>query len=430
MNNTPAPPAPPLPGKRSGNAPRRTVLGALAFFLLLSSYTMLRPVRDDMAVHFGADRLHWLFTGTFLFTLLVVPLFGWLVRRIRRARILPAAYLFLVANLLLFSVAFADGATQVIAGTFFIWLSVFNLFVVSLFWSNVSDAFSKEESHRLYGYIAAGGTMGAIAGPATVAVAAKHLGTSHLLGLSALLLIMATLCMIAVRRNAPFPTENTTRPIGGSIIAGVSLTLQSARLRSIALLVICLTAVSTVLYVELIAAVAQTMPDSAGRQRFFASIDLAVNTLALLLQLLGTARIVKHGGLAITLSLAPLLVLVGLAGLGGIGAWATAIGFAAVQVLHRAGEYALNKPGREMIYTTVDPESRFKAKNFIDTAVYRANDAVSAWLINLVRGAGLNAVWLVGVPVALVWLVTGFHVGRQHDRDRSDKDEEQPHEPT
>lgn len=423
MANSPASPPPPLLGKRTGNAPLRTLLAGFAFFLLLSSYTMLRPVRDDMAVYFGADRLHWLFTGTFLCTLLVVPLFGWLVRHVRRSRILPAAYVFLAANIVMFSVAFWGEVSPVLAGIFFVWLSVFNLFVVSLFWSNVSDAFSTEESHRLYGYIAAGGTAGALAGPATVTVAAQRLNTSWLLGVSALLLLMATLCMIVVRRNTVHDTESTAPPIGGSIIAGVSLTLKSARLRSIALLVICLTAVSTVLYVELIAAVGDAMTDSAERQQFFASVDLVVNMLALLLQVLGTARVVKHGGLAIGLSLAPLLVLCGLAVLGAVGAWATAIGFAAVQVLHRAGEYALNKPGREMIYTTVDPESRFKAKNFIDTAVYRANDAASAWLINLVRGAGLSAVWLVGIPAAAIWFFTGFRLGRQQDQTKNEDKE-------
>jgi ATP:ADP antiporter, AAA family len=398
----------------------RVVLACAAFFLLLCSYTMLRPVRDDMAVRFGADRLHWLFTGTFLCTLLVVPAFGWAVRHLPRTRILPAAYGFLVLNLLMFCAAFAREGNAVTAAAFFIWLSVFNLFVVSLFWSNVSDAFSTEESHRLYGYVAAGGTVGALAGPTVTALAARHLGTASLLALSALLLALASICMVALRRHIPpgmHGAREASRPVGGSILAGIGLTLQSARLRSIALLIVCLTTVSTVLYVELIDATAKAMPHSGERKAFFASVDLAVNILALALQLLGTGRIVKYGGLGIALALSPLVVL---AGFGALNVWGTATGLAAVQVLHRAGEFALNKPGREMIYTTVDPESRFKAKNFIDTAVYRANDAASAWLVNAIRAAGLNAVWLVGMPAALVWLVTGFRIGSRHVHERSD----------
>ena len=402
----------------------RVALAFCGFLLLLCSYTMLRPVRDDMAVRYGADRLHWLFTGTFLCTLLVAPVFGWVVRHVRRARILPAAYGFLVLNLLLFCAAFAGEGNAFTAAAFFIWLSVFNLFAVSLFWSNVSDAFSTDESHRLYGYIAAGGTIGALAGPAATALAARQLGTAALLALSALLLTAATLCMIGLRRNSQpraGAPQKDMRPIGGSIVAGISLTLRSPRLRGIALLIICLTAVSTVLYVELVAAVGRAIPTSGERKAFFASIDLAVNILALLLQLLGTGRIVQRFGLAATLSISPLLVL---AGLGALNIRAGVLAFAVVQVMHRAGEFALNKPGREMIYTTVDPESRFKAKNFIDTAVYRANDAASAWLINAVRASGLSPLWLVGMPAALLWLLAGHRIGSRHDREPATKQAE------
>jgi AAA family ATP:ADP antiporter len=184
-------------------------------------------------------------------------------------------------------------------------------------------------------------------------------------------------------------------------------------LRGIALLVICYSAVSTVLYVELADLVGKTYSDSGERTAFFATIDLAVNGLALTMQMLGTRRIVQHFGLRIALAVVPLVVL---AGLGALGAWRTAILLAAVQIIHRAGEFSLVRPGREMIYTTVDTESRYKAKNFIDTAVYRANDAASAWLVAAIRSAGLNAVVFAAIPAAAVWLATGFRIGRQHDR--------------
>lgn len=396
----------------------RVALSFSAFFLILSSYYILRPVRDEMAVQYGADKLHWLFTGTFLLTLMVVPAFGWLVKRIPRAVVLPAAYGFFILNLLAFCLVFSLGIGSLTsAAAFFIWLSVFNLFVVSLFWSNVSDCFSTKESHRLYGYIAAGGTAGALAGPAITTLLARHVSTAVLIALSSLLLGAAMLCMIALRRagrsigarGAP----GRSRPIGGSIVAGIPLTLKSSSLRGVALLVICYTAVSTVLYVEMVDLVGKTFSDSGDRKAFFAGVDLAVNGGALMLQTLGTRQIVQRYGLRLALSLVPLVVL---AGLGVLTVWSTILSFAAVQILHRAGEYAVARPGREMIYTTVDAESRYKAKNFIDTAVYRANDAASAWLIAAIRGMGLNAIVLVGIPAAIAWLITGLKIGSKHDQ--------------
>jgi AAA family ATP:ADP antiporter len=395
----------------------RTSYAALAFFLLLCSYTMLRPVRDDTAVRFGADRLHWLFTGTFLCTLAVIPLFGAVVHHVRRNAILPVCYGFLIMNLLGFCVAFRAEGNAWTAAAFFIWLSVFNLFVVSLFWSNVSDAFTAQEAQRRYGMIAASGTVGAVAGPAMTALVARYVSTSTLLATSAGLLFLATLCMIALRKASPGDNVTSLRPVGGSIVAGVPLTLKMPELRGIALLVICLTTVSTVLYVEIISLAGQHYASSGERKTFFASVDLVVNLLAFGLQLAGTRLVVRHAGLVLALSIAPMLMLTGLVVL---GVWPTLIGFATIQVLHRASEYAFGKPGREMIYTTIGPEGRFKAKNFIDTTVYRANDAASAWLINLVRGAGWSTVLLVGVPAVLVWLVAAFRTGIRFDR-RTDK---------
>lgn len=386
---------------------------ALAFFLLLCSYTMLRPVRDDMAVRFGADRLHWLFTGTFLCTVVVIPLFGAVVRHVRRNAILPACYGFLALNLLGFCAAFRAEGNSWTAATFFIWLSVFNLFVISLFWSNVSDAFNAQEAQRCYGMIAAGGTAGAMAGPGLTALVARHVSTSTLLAVSAALIILATLCMIALRRASPIESGTGARPVGGSIIAGVPLTLKILELRGIALLVICLTTVSTVLYVEIINLAGTHFASSGERKTFFASVDLVVNLLAFGLQIVGTRFVVRHAGLVLALSVTPVLML---AGLFMLGVWPSLLGFAAIQVLHRASEYAFGKPGREMIYTTVGPESRFKAKNFIDTTVYRANDAASAWLINFVRGVGWSAVVLVGLPAALAWFIAAVRTGKRFDR--------------
>lgn len=391
---------------------KRVALAFTAFFLLLCSYYILRPVREEMGVQTGVERLQWLFTGTFVFTMLAVPAFGWVVKRMPRPYLLPGVYGVVIASLLVFQGAFAAGITVAVAAAFFVWVSVFNLCVISLFWSAVSDAFSTEQSRRLYGYIAAGGTLGALAGPAMTALLARHVGTARLLVLSAALLAAATGCMVALRRERPVGADAGARPIGGPILAGIPLTLRLASLRGIALLVVCYSAVSTVLYVELVDVAGQTFSESGARTAFFATIDLAVNGLTLAMQVLGTGRIVQHFGLRVALSVVPLAVL---AGLSALGASRTATALAAVQTVHRAGDYSLMRPGREMIYTTVGAESRYKAKNFIDTAVYRANDAASAWVVAGIRSAGLDAVVLAAIPAAALWLATGFRVGRRHD---------------
>jgi AAA family ATP:ADP antiporter len=219
--------------------------------------------------------------------------------------------------------------------------------------------------------------------------------------------------MIGLRRAGRPETPASARPLGGSILAGVPLTLRRPSLRGVALLVIAYSTVSTVLYVELVNQVGRRYASPGERTALFATIDLGVNVLALAVQVLGTGKLVQRFGLRTTLAVVPLLVT---AGLGLLGAWRSLVQLATVQTIHRAGDYSLMRPGREMIFTTVDPQSRYKAKSFIDTAVYRANDAASAWLVAAVRGAGGDALMLIGIPAALVWLATGFRVGRRHDR--------------
>lgn len=426
MKTTPSetilhPPAPPLPSSGDSGGPlragelNRAALGFTSFFLLLFSYYILRPVRDEMGVQSGVERLQWLFTGTFVFTLLTVPLFGWVVKRVPRAYLVQAAYGFLIANLLLFYAAFSAGITLFTAAAFFIWLSVFNLFIISLFWSRLSDSFTTEEAHRLYGYIAAGGTVGALTGPAVTALLAERISTAHLLALSAALLAGATVCLSALPRSAKEgagPGAPRSRSIGGSVLGGIKLAFQRPSLRGIALLVICYSAVSTALYVEMADLAGKRFSDAGERTAFFATIDLAANGLALTMQLLGTRRIVRRFGLRVVLSIVPLVVL---AGLGLLAVRRSAIVLAMVQTVHRAGDYALVRPGREMIYTTVDTESRYKAKSFIDTAVYRANDAASAWVVSGLRSMGRDAILFAGLPAAVAWLAAGFTVGRDHD---------------
>lgn len=392
---------------------QRTALAFAAFFLLLCSYYILRPVRDEMAVQSGVGRLQWLFTATFVLTLVVVPVFGWVVKRLPRARVLPAVYGFLVLNIVAFYLAFRAGITVAGAAAFFVWLSFFVMFAVSIFWSRLADSFTREEAHRLYGYVAAGGTAGALAGPALTALLARGLGTANLLALSAVLLALATACMVALGRLRSVQDPSLAKPVGGSVLAGIGLAMKVKSLRGIAILVVCYTLVSTFTYVEIVDLAGRTYADSGERTAFFARLDLAVNGLALAIQVLVTRRVVERFGLATALTLVPAVILASLAAL---AAWRALAMFAAVQVMHRAGEFAMSKPGREMVYTVVDAESRYKAKNFIDTAVYRAGDAASAWAMTALKAAQLDTLLVAGVPAAIGWLVSSYYVGKRHDR--------------
>ncbi len=393
----------------------RATLAFVSFFLLLCSYFILRPVRDEMGVQSGAGKLQWLFTGTFVATLIAVPIFGAVVARVQRRLLLPVVYGFFITNLIAFHFAMRSGPVSLAtAATFFIWLSVFNLFVVSLFWSTASDVFTTEESHRLYGFIAAGGTAGALTGPALTAVLARNTSTANLIAISTVLFTLATIAATMLARTAGNHEGREIR-IGGGLLAGIRLTLQSPTLAGIALLVICYTTVSTFLYFEQAEIVRRTISDSGERTAFFATIDLFVNGVALFVQLTLTSFVVRRFGVRTALVIIPLLLL---AGFFLIAVWPVPVMVAAVQIAHRAGDFSLGKPSREMIYTTVDAESRYKAKNFIDTAVYRGNDAVAGWITAVIRTGGLGALVAAGAAVALVWSITGYRIGRRHDERR------------
>lgn len=380
------------------------------FFLLLAAYYVLRPVRDALAVQAGAGQLRWLFTATFLAMLALVPAYGWLCARLPRARFLPAIYAFFIVNLLGFHF-FPD------ARVFFVWLNVFNLFAVSVFWSLMADLFAPGQATRLFGVIAAGGSCGAIAGPALTVAAATTLGTQNLLLLSATLLAAALYAMMrlmawgrAYPRQGEPPAEE---PLGGSLLAGARAALSSPYLLGICAYLLCYTLLSTSLYFQQIDIVGGAIPDVGERTRFFATVDLAVNAIALVLQLAVTARLAQRIGAAWMLALMPLLSLAGFCALGAAPTLAVLL---AVGISRRAGEFAISKPMREALYTAVSREDRYKAKGFTDTVVYRGGDALSGWLFGLLRSAGLGAgaiAW-AAVPVAAAWLAIAFWLGRSY----------------
>jgi ATP:ADP antiporter, AAA family len=393
----------------------------LYFFSLLCSYYIIRPIRDEMGVQGGVDNLQWLFTATFVAMLAIVPLFGWISSRFPRKRFLPIVYYFFVANLIIFYVSFNLDFDKVhIARVFFVWVSVFNLFVVSVFWSVMVDVFSNEQSKRLFGFIAAGGTVGAISGPALTTFLAVPVGKVNLLLISAGLLLVAVVCMKRIIHWSDFKSSDSPanmvpdlekeRPIGGSIIAGIKLVFASPYLLGICVLMLLFTSLSTFLYFQQAQIISENFADSDARTSVFATIDLATNILTLLFQLLIMGRLVPLIGLAWTLAIIPLLLATGFLILSFSPIVMVLI---VVQVIRRAGNYAIMRPAREMLYVVVDRESKYKAKNFIDTAVYRGGDALSSWVYAGMKSMGLSIanIALIAVPLSLVWAWIAFRMG-------------------
>ncbi|MBC8006765.1 MAG: MFS transporter [Prolixibacteraceae bacterium] len=398
------------------------------FFWLLCSYYVLRPVRDEMGIQAGVANLPWLFTATFIAMIAAVPLFGWVSSRFTRRKLLPAVYLFFAANLLLLHALMESGiAPARIAQAFFIWVSVFNLFVVSVFWSFMADVFRNEQARRLYGFIAAGGSTGALVGPIITAMLAPVIGPANLLPLSAAMLLAAVLC---IYRLAAWSDRNpadhlapgkTGAAIGGSIFGGVSLALKSPYLLGICVYVALGTLLGTFLYFHQANIIAVEVASSAERTALFAKIDFAVNVLTLICQFFIVGRLIGRFGVGFALTLLPIAAV---AGFIAIGLMPTLTVLVVFQVIRRAGEYAIARPAREILFTVLNREEKYKSKNFIDTVVFRGGDAASGWLFEGLRmiGLGFAGIAFVGVPIGLLWAGTGWWLGRNQEdlRNRGD----------
>ncbi|WP_313739273.1 MFS transporter [Pseudomonas sp.] len=396
---------------------RPVCAGLALFYLLFCGYFMLRPVRETMGVAGGVDNLQWLFTGTFVATLVCLPLFGWLVSKVRRQRILPWTYGLFASHLLVFAWLLAqdpDGVGQ--ARAFYIWLSVFNLLAISLAWSVLADLFSSEQSKRLFGLLAAGASLGGLSGPILGTLLVAPLGHAGLLLLAAVFLlgsIGAALYLQRWRVRQPMPSSSEqppSRPLGGNPWAGASAVLRSPFLLGIALFVLLLASVSTFLYFEQARIVSETFTDRTRQTQVFGLIDIAVQTLAILTQLFFTGRLAKRLGVGVLLMGVPLLMAAGFVALALVPTFTL---FVLVMVARRAGEYALVRPGREMLFTVLPAEDKYKAKNFIDTVVYRGGDALSGWVKRAldVLGDHPQAAMLIGAVLALGWGLTGRWLG-------------------
>jgi AAA family ATP:ADP antiporter len=393
--------------------------GFLLFFLLFAGYFMLRPVRETMGIAGGVDNLQWLFTATFVCTLIALPLFGWLAARVRRRRILPWTYGFFATNLVVFAIGFlADPENIWYARTFYVWLSVFNLLAISVAWSVLVDLFTMQQSKRLFALMAAGASLGGLTGPILGTLLVGVIGHAGLLLLSAGLLVAAIGASQALqhwRDRQPVRPEETlarSRPLGGSPFAGASAVLRSPYLLGIAAFVLLLATVTTFLYFEQARLVEANFPDRVDQTRVFGIIDTTVQTLSILAQIFITGHIARRLGIGILLVAVPVIVAGGFLWLALAPVFAV---FAVVMVVRRAGEYAFVRPGREMLYTVVPAEAKYKAKNFIDTVVYRGADAVSAWtkaFIDVIAQQPAVAA-VIGAGIALVWGGTGAALARR-----------------
>jgi AAA family ATP:ADP antiporter len=411
-----------LLGARPGEE-RAVILAFAYFFLLLCSYYLLRPVRDAMAANAGLGRLPELFTYTFLVMLAITPLFGALVARVRKRNLLPVVYGFFAINLFLFYLAFdADPGSQRTAATFFVWLSVFNMFVVSVFWSFMADVFRGEEARRLFGPIAAGGSAGAIVGPGLTQALATGIGTAGLVMVSMFMLLATIPCIRAlghwsVERHGepPGTAAESVEPIGGGALSGVVLVAGSPYLLGIVLVLTLGATAGTFMYLELQRIASAEYLDTAERTAFFARLDLGVNLFAFLLQGFVVTRIVRRFGVTGGLVAMPLLALASFV-------WLMLAPFlfplAVSQVLRRAGEFGVAKPSREVLFTAVDPETKYKAKNFIDTVVQRGADTAASWMHGLLQAKGmlLAGFGALSALTMIVLVVLGVALGRSYSR--------------
>ena len=415
----------------------RTMLWAFVyFFCLLSSYYILRPLRDEMGVAAGVQNLQWLFTGTFFVMLAAMPLFGALVSRVPRRKFIPWTYRFFVANILIFfGLLQIDAGRVQVAQAFFVWVSVFNLFVVTVFWGFMADLFKSDQGKRLFGFIAAGGSLGALVGPSLTAGLAVPLGPVNLLLISALLLEAAVQCvnrLLHTPQGEPpaatseagaqtVPQTVNEQVIGGGMLAGLTEILRSPYLTMIAAHVLLLSLTNTFLYFQQASIVSAAFSDPAERTRMFALIDLSVGLATIAMQVGVTGRVLVKVGIGIALAFLAVVTMTGFLALAlapgmAVSLLAVVVGFQAVK---RAAEFGFANPARETLFTVVSREQKYKAKSFIDTAVFRGGDAVSGWIYTGLRsGLGLDptGIALVAVPVAAAWTGLLLALGRKQER--------------
>jgi len=399
------------------------LLSCAYFFCVLCGYYILRPLREEMGLAGGVDTLPRLYLLNLGVMLVAAPVFGWLVNRFKRRAFIPAVYRFFMANMLIFFALtkMMSGSTEIALGrVFYVWVSVYNMWAVSLFWAYMADGFDLERSKRLFGFIAMGGTVGAIVGAAITANLVDVVGRVNLILISIVLLELAVRCVGALGRRFAggearpdwHEAEATAR---GGFLSGVTTTLRSPYLLGISAYLFLYSLSSTFLYFEQAHIIGAAVVERAARAALFARIDLWVNLLTLALQIVVAGRLIPRIGVGITLTLLPILTVAGFLMLG----WAPVLVVLVIfQVVRRAGNYALIRPARETLYTIIPLDQKYKAKSFIDTFVYRGGDALGAGVFDaLIRaGLGLAGIAFTAAPIAAVWGVVGLFLGTAQQR--------------
>jgi AAA family ATP:ADP antiporter len=397
------------------------LVATLYGFCILLSYYILRPVRDEIS---SADRgnLQILWTAVFFVMLVAVPLYSAAVARFSRGVFIPLANRFFWANLVIFFgvlYVLPESARPWIDRTFYVWTSVFALFVVTVFWGFMADLFTNEQGRRLFGFIAVGASLGGIVGSFITAALAEVLPQFSLLLVAVVPLEVAAWLAWYLHKRSNQTTSGMRReeaePIRGTALSGINVALRSPYLRKIAAYIALMTFASTVLYFQQAELIAEALTDRAARTSFFAKIDLATNLITIFTQAFVTAHVIRKIGIALSLAFVPAVACLGFFGLGIFPLLATLV---ALQVVYRAGRYSIAKPSREVLFTVVDREERYKSKAFLDAAIYRGGDLVSGWTYAGLSFVGLSigAIALAAAPVAAIWAVIGVSLGRQQEQ--------------
>lgn len=397
---------------------RATLLSFSFIFLLMFAYNMLKPVRDALAPEWSDVELAWLWTINFAFSAIAVSLYGLAVSRLKLKSVVPGVYAFFAASFVLFYIAaHAIPASSYINKAFYVWLSLFSLFHVSVFWSLMADLFSKQQALRLFAFIASGASVGTLAGAAATLVLAEQLGTLNLMLVAASILVM-TLPLIVMLRNSisdTAPGSNQEAIIRGNPFAGFRRLVSNPYLLGIALFIFLYTFIGSFAYFEIKNLMSGNDRDT--NTAIWAGINLAVNGIAIGTAWFATSRITTKVGLGKTLALIPLLVAIALLVVFANPVLAMII---VAWVVLKAGNYSITRPGREMLYTHVNREDRFKTKPVIDIVVYRGGDVFSGWVFALLTtglSLGMGSIAVIGVGVAFLWAYVGLRLGNSYDRE-------------
>jgi len=400
---------------------RAVLLGMLYFFFLFGSYSIVKPVRDAMGTVYGMSHIQELFTGTFVVSFLFAPLYSGLASRLKLSTFLPWVYGFVTLTILLFYALFQFSAhDRGIAAAFYVWVSTFNILIISVFWTFMADIFSRTQAKRLFGFVAAGGTLGGIAGPAIATFLVRAVGNNNLLLISALGFLLTTWLVTLLAKEkqklleAGAEAQQTTldRKLAGNPFDGFKLLFRSPYLLLLALFLLLMTWISTIVYIQLGDLITHAFSDRNARTQAYAMIDLAVNLVAVLLQLFGTGRIIARFGVTTGLLVNPVIMVIAFLT---VAFSPVLMVLAGIQVIRRVAEYAVAKPTREMLFTVVDQESKYKAKNVIDTVVYRFGDVSSAWVSSLILPHGVAGLAIFGVIVSAVWFPVAYILGRRYE---------------